>query len=250
MHKQNHSILPALKHDSRLHDAVVRSRKCKRPNAQKHGVFAQAVIIPGEDRREFQELFAEFIEEWKPAGPTQRDAVFDLAETKWRKRRLQKYVQTQLSISTFDPIHPAFNELWGSLMFIGCLRSEPETCFEEHARKYLRADKIDYLKQKFPRLNYQSTPEWAQAVTYELITPGSQSPEPEEFDVDFKKAVRDFKEAAREWKAEQQVAWSITHSRELLEYEFKETERLDARIARQIKFLVELKTMQKMLYGT
>jgi hypothetical protein len=38
MRKHNHSIPPALKHDSRLINSVVRSRKCKRPNAQKHGI--------------------------------------------------------------------------------------------------------------------------------------------------------------------------------------------------------------------
>jgi hypothetical protein len=55
------------------------------------------------------------------------------------------------------------------------------------------------------------------------------------------------KEAAREWKADCQVAGSIVHARELLEYEFKETDRLGARIAKQIKFLVELQTVQQML---
>jgi hypothetical protein len=57
-------------------------------------------------------------------------------------------------------------------------------------------------------------------------------------------------ELAREWKADQQVAGSIICERELLEYEFKETERLDARITKQIKFLIELKTMQQMLGQT
>jgi hypothetical protein len=31
---------------------------------------------------------------------------------------------------------------------------EPEKCLEEHAEKYLRPDKINYIKQKFPRSNY------------------------------------------------------------------------------------------------
>ena len=44
MRKHNHLIQPALKQDSRLINSAVRSRKCKRPNAQKHGIFAMAAI--------------------------------------------------------------------------------------------------------------------------------------------------------------------------------------------------------------
>ena len=59
MAKRSHYPLSALKHDGRLHDAVIRSRKYGRPNAQKHGLFAQALIIPGEDPREFSASVAE-----------------------------------------------------------------------------------------------------------------------------------------------------------------------------------------------
>lgn len=246
-----------LEHDTRLHNSVVGVRKRKRPNAQKHGVYAAALVIPGEDSHEFEQLHAELINEWNPLGPTLRDAVFDLADLKWRKRRLRKYVQTQLSLNTFDPHHPAFDEVWGFFMFIGYLRSEPETCFEgEHARKYLRADRINHLKQKCPHSNYQSTEQWVQAVTSEILSfprpgiAGFEPPEPEALDVLTEAQIDDLKRATREWKAEQQVAWSISQARELLEWESKESERLDARIARQIKFLFELKAMEEMLYKT
>jgi hypothetical protein len=62
--------------------------------------------------------------------------------------------------------------------------------------------------------------------------------------------IDDLKNATREWKADYQVAGSIAHARELLEWESKQTERLDARIARQIKFLFELKAGEEMLYKT
>jgi len=39
------------------------------------------------------------------------------------------------------------------------------------------------------------------------------------------------------------VAGSISYARELLEYEFKETERLETRIARQTRHCAELKAM-------
>ena len=61
MHKQNDSISPTLKPDGRLIDSVIRSRKYKRPNAQKHGLYARPAFIAGEDPREFQKIYAELI---------------------------------------------------------------------------------------------------------------------------------------------------------------------------------------------
>jgi len=45
--------------------------------------------------------------------------------------------------------------------------------------------------------------------------------------------------AARRWDADCQVAGSISHASELLEYNFTETERLEARIARQTRICAE-----------
>jgi hypothetical protein len=38
----------------------------------------------------------------------------------------------------------------------------------EVVNRILRADKINYLKQKFPRSDFESTSEWAQAVIDEI----------------------------------------------------------------------------------
>ena len=198
MRKQNDSIPPALKPDSRLINAVIRSPKCKRPNAQKHGLFARPLIIPGEDPREFDQILAELIAEFNPAGPTLRDALADLAETKFRKRRLKNYVQTELYLYTFNPHHPAFDEGWGFAMFIHYLGAEPESCFDKHAKKYLRPDKIDDLNQKFPRTNYQSTAEWAKAVTTEILS--SLLPAKPRFEApELAYRADELEQAAREW---------------------------------------------------
>ncbi len=247
MSKNNRSIPRALnKGSSRLANAVLQSRKRKRPNAQKYGVFTRPVIIPGEDPREFQELLGELIDEWNPTTPSQRDAVLDLAETKWRKRRLKKAVQTELYVYTFDPNHPGFNKVWGFHMFLHHLQTKPERALE-YAEKCLRAGTINYLNRKCPRSNYKSTPEWVEAVRSEILAvllpavPGYGRREAQ---------LDDLEKAVHEWKTDQQVAASMCRERELLEYEFKQIERLDGRIARQVKFLVELKTMQQILART
>jgi hypothetical protein len=162
-------------------------------------------------------------------------------------------MQTKLSSTAFDPRNPAFDEFWGFLMFIGCLRSEPETCFEVRAGKYLLPDKINHLQQKFPRLNYQSTSEWAKAVINEIalvLIPGireDKSLEAPELADDLRD---DLREASRQWRADCQVTLGIMHASELLDYEFKQGELLEARIARKIKSLFELKTMEQMLSQT
>jgi hypothetical protein len=244
MRKQNDSIPTVLKADSRLINAVIRRRKCKRPNAQKHGLFARPLIIPGEDPREFDQILGELRAEWKPAGPTLRDALADLAETKFRKRRLKNYVQTELHLHTFNPHHPAFDEGWGFAMFMHYLGVEPETCFDKHAKKCLRPDKIDDLEQKFPRADYQSTAEWANAITTEILSillpakPRFEAPE-------LAHRADALEQAVREWRTDQQVAGSITYARELLEYELKETERLNAMIVKQTRHCAELKAWEE-----
>jgi hypothetical protein len=256
MRKQNCSNTPALKDEGRLIYSVVRSRNCKRPNALKHGVFSDAVLIPGEDSGEYKQLLAELMDEWKPAGPTLRDEVIELANLRWKRRRLRKFIQTKLIAAMFDPRCPSFNEAWGLISFTHYLRSEPETCFAQKASSYLRADKINHLTQKFPRSNYQSTSEWVEAVNKEIfkvllpetaefdsLEPGKKTEEPG-------KKAEEMMQASRQWKADCQVAATIMQASELFEYELKQGELLEARIARKIKFLVELKTMEQMLGET
>ena len=54
-----------------MNNSVVPRREHKRPNAQKSGVFAEPLILPGEDPREFEAIHAALIEEWNPTGPKQ-----------------------------------------------------------------------------------------------------------------------------------------------------------------------------------
>ena len=106
MRKQNHAIPPALEHEGRLINPTMRRAKYKRPNALKHGVYATPVLIPGENKKEFEDLLAELLDEYKPRGPSLRHAVYCLADSMWRLRRLKKSVQTELDENTFDPSPP------------------------------------------------------------------------------------------------------------------------------------------------
>ena len=103
MRKQNHSIPPVLKHNSRLNNSVVLHRKHKRPNAQRHGVFAEPLILPGEDPREFEALHAALIEEWTPSGPSEQSRVFGMADAEWRKLRSRRFVQAKAIGNSLRP---------------------------------------------------------------------------------------------------------------------------------------------------
>jgi hypothetical protein len=228
---------------NRLNDAATRLPQRKRPNALKHGIFAGNPTIPGEDVREFADLYAELIVEWQPSGPTEADAVYSLADLMWRKRRAQKMLRAKLIASTYDPGSPAFDERRGLNFFISCLRSEPETAFERPASVLLRADSISHLTRKFPRSNYQSTSEWAEAVIAEiksvLLPAACPSLEPAE------PGEGDLPEPLRTMV----VGASILRKKEL-EDELNLRERLEAMIDRKVKHLIQLKAMKQMLRQT
>src|SRR5262249_46455817 len=55
----------------------------------------------------------------------------------------------------------------------------------------------------------------------------------------------ELEQARREWRTDQQVKGSIVYSRELLDYELKETERLNAMIVKQTRHCAELKAWEE-----
>jgi len=155
------------------------------------------------------------IDEWQPSGPTEEDAVFSLANLMWRKCRAQKFVQAKLNAAALFSGSPTSVENQGLTLFSWFMDSEPETAFERYAETLLTSANVSHLKQKFPRANYESTSEWAEAVKAEInsLSPGWSTPRP-------------------------QVA---------SEDELNLRERLDAMIARQVKQLAQTKAMKQML---
>jgi hypothetical protein len=185
-------VATAYHHRSRLKDAVTPAPKWKRPNAQKHGVFSECPTIPGEDPREFQELHSALIDEWQPAGPSEEDAVFSLADLMWRKRRAQRFIQAKLKRDTFYAGSPAFDETRGLALFAHFVDLAPEVALESCGNLLLSPDRLSHLKQKFPRSNYQSTKDWAEAIQREIqsVLHPAAAPEPgKKVDDDLTEAV-------------------------------------------------------------
>jgi hypothetical protein len=248
MREQIRSIPPALNHGSRRDAPAARNPKRKPSNAIKHGVFSINPVMPGEDPREFEALLSAVTDEWQPSGPTETDKVFAIAHAIWCKIRAQRHLRGKLLANTFNPRHPDFDEARGLFLFSNYMRSEPETAFANYASRYLRRDKIEHLQEKFPRSNYPSTEEWTEAVLTDIRTelvPAiiSLKLEPgEEID-----ALSDL---ARKVALDMQLTLSYACSKEFFEHELDQLERLDARISRLVKDLIQMKAMKQMLRQT
>jgi len=99
---------------------VVNSRNAP---MQKNTEFSPRIALSPEKIREFEELHSALIDEWKPSGPTEEDAVFSLADLMWRKRRAQYFLQSKLTVITRNPEHHAFDEEAGLPAFIEWMRA-------------------------------------------------------------------------------------------------------------------------------
>lgn len=71
--------------------------------------------------------------------------------------------------NTHDPNHLYYLESRGLLGLATLMKKNPEVAFEEYGSRCLRADKLNYLTQKFPRFDFESTSEWAQAIINEIM---------------------------------------------------------------------------------
>ena len=57
-------------------------------HALRHGLYAREAVLPWEDAEEFAALHGSFVDELHPQGPLEEDAVREVTELHWRKRRL------------------------------------------------------------------------------------------------------------------------------------------------------------------
>jgi hypothetical protein len=208
----------------------------------KHGAFAKTAILPGEDPREFEELHAALIEEWAPVGPTEEDAVLSIAKGMWRKRRLQKFLHTEIDMCRVDREHPLYDQARGlrellDIMedknFLDVMERAPEL-FEDLLRLNIEctipSSLSTLLEEASPREKFNSVSDWL-AMLREVISGllhNHRDPEPE---VLLDRAAK-------------------IHTPDVVDYELAVDERIDAMIDRAVKRLVQSKAMKQMLAST
>jgi len=150
--------------------------KNKNQNAVKHGAFAEVVILPGEDVREFEELHQSLINEWGPDGPTEHDAVSTLAKCVWRKRRLARYQQNE--VATWEDEESETRrrgqekngrDIKMLLRFAEDVESGSlGSVTEENLATKLEIPWSEYYKIRFKRKDYTSDSAWLAAIVDDI----------------------------------------------------------------------------------
>jgi hypothetical protein len=205
------------------------SNRSKLPNALKHGAFAKVAILPGEDPREFEELHFGLIEEWRPEGPTEEDAVLAIANGIWRKRRVQKFREARICRGKIDSNHPAYDEARTLCILHEILATDPDSF--DQALNGLSDEQADHLRSKFPRDSFKSGSAWVQAVQQEIksvLLP----------------AAEDYRRMPAVVLLERS-SWIL--SEDDLDRELAVDERIDLAIERAIKRLIQTKTMKQLV---
>lgn len=59
-----------------------------RLNAVRHGILSRHLVLPWEERTEYDELLESLIAEHRPVGPTEHHLVEELAGLIWRRQRV------------------------------------------------------------------------------------------------------------------------------------------------------------------
>ena len=197
-------------------------------NAITHGAFSRILILPWESIAEFAELYDDLIDEWKPVGRTEQDAVLSIAKGIWRKRRMQAFLRNELEKHSCDPNHLAYNEAEMLRVLYLSIETAPDK-FETWLSG-LPTQKANDLRRKFPRENFQSDSDWVKAVQHEIksnLLPAAMRSGP----------VENFVGPSA----------SVLFTDEAIEYDIGIEERIDAMIDRAIKRLVQIKAMKQML---
>ncbi len=197
-------------------------------NALKHGVFTKQMILPSEDRREFENLYRSLADEWKPVGPTENDAVLSIAKAMWRKRRIQYFMRTERSRATIDPNHTIYDEAGALRLFSSYIESEPDDF--DRAVTTLPASVAQHLRRRLPREDFQSVSDWVHAIQKEIasvLLPAA---------------------AERIVKGEALIHREAGFfTLDVIKDEVAVEDRIDAMIDRAVKRLVQTKTMKQML---
>jgi len=81
---------------------VERLRTKKIHPALKHAGYSAAVILPGENRAEFEELYQDLLSEFCPDGPLEHDIVAELARLLWRKQNIPIYRKAEIARQCCD----------------------------------------------------------------------------------------------------------------------------------------------------
>ncbi len=71
-------------------------------NSLKHGLTAKTVVLPGENKADFDRLHRQLLDEHAPAGALETELVAEIAACLWRLQRARRYESKVLETSSFE----------------------------------------------------------------------------------------------------------------------------------------------------
>jgi hypothetical protein len=216
--------------------------------AVKHGAFAKTAILPGEDRREFEELHSALIEEWAPVGPTEEDAVLSIAKGAWRKRRLQKFLHAEMEMGRSDREHPLYDEAQAVRTLLNTLETGPFLKLMEPVPDHFEPFAPEHIETAI-RLDIESAPSYI-ALVSERMCPREQFKSASEWLAKLRQVTSAILWVLEDRGEEPNVLLDRSakvHTPDVVSHELAVDERIDAMIDRAIKRLVQTKAMKQML---
>ena len=87
-------------------------------NALRHGLTAQTAVLPNEDAEAYQLHIQQFLDEYKPATPTETQLVHEIANTAWRLNRIP-FLEAELLSAGLLPNAPSSQTLIPQLATLG-----------------------------------------------------------------------------------------------------------------------------------
>ena len=202
-------------------------------NALRHGAFAEVVILPNEDSKEFEELHDTVLREWNPEGPTEHGLVMSLTKDLWRKRRLGRFYQREIA-KLLEKGRVLERQDKGMIALLESVLFKPESeeflpITEQELSYKLGPPLANHFKIQCSRVKYKDDREWLSAIQekiFELLA----------------------KILSRPYTAISVVQDELSDE-EFSNREMEIEERIDARIEKTIKRLGQIKTMKAIGIG-
>jgi hypothetical protein len=198
----------------------------------KHGAFSKIALFPGEDPEELQRLRSAIMDEYRPNGPSEEDAVSTITMCIWRKLRVEVHIAGKA-------VERQNNREQAPRLTLGALGLESDSI--ARILRTCAPDIRERIEQKFARSSYATESEWNVAVRdhlelvlrSELVPPdGEAVSEPQPLDL----TAVFFSSKPSEVSDEQ-----------LVDTELKAVERLDAMMDHAVKRLMQIKAMKQLM---
>jgi hypothetical protein len=134
------------------------------------------VILPGENRLEFEILHARLVVELSPDGPLEEPLVLTIAKCLWLKQRYQRFLAARVTTAQVDHRHEPVDKatLLNHVSILVGHAAQQDTGDFKEIRRHLEqwggpfAELADALAAKCPRREFRTEWEWVFALQREI----------------------------------------------------------------------------------